>query len=54
MFSFVYCAVQWGEHMQIQSLLAYELLLIMGMAPVKIIFVIILSFEMALVSSPIL
>jgi len=30
MLSSVYSAVQWGEHMRIQSLLAYNLLLING------------------------
>ena len=49
MLSSAYSAVQWGEHTRIQSLLAYEL---MGVAPAKIIFMIILSFEVALVSSP--
>ena len=51
MLSFIYNAVQRGEHIQKQSLLAYEL---MSMAPTKIIFMFILSFEEALVSSPIL
>jgi len=55
MLSSVYNAVQWDEHMRIQSLLAYEFFIIlMGVAPVKIIFMVILSFEVALVSSTIL
>jgi len=55
MLSFVYNAVQQGEHVQILSLLAYEFFrYVMGVTSVKIIFVVILSFEVALVSSPIL
>jgi len=42
-------AVQWVKHTQIPSLLAYEL---DGAAPAKIIFMVILSFEVVLVSSP--
>ena len=40
--------------MRIQSLLAHELFIIklIGVAPAKIIFVVILLFEVALVSSP--
>ena len=52
MLSSVYSAVKRGEHMQIQSLLALNFLLIMGVAPAKIIFMVILSSEVAFVSSP--
>ena len=52
MLSSVYSAVKRGEHMQMQSLLAYELFKLIGVAPAKIIFMVILSFEVAFVSSP--
>ena len=48
MLSSVYSAVQRGKQTQTQSLLTYEL---MGVAPVKIKSIVILSFEAALVSS---
>ena len=50
MLSSVHRAVQRGKQMRIQSLLAYELLV--GVAPAKIISIVIVLFDVMLVSSP--
>jgi len=49
----IYNTVQRGKHTRIQSLLVYETFIkLMGVAPAKIIFVVILSFKVAFVGSP--